>query len=108
MCPRDFEPYEKAYILKFEEDDRKSWMNGAYFYEALIVILNNAFKSRGSKTYEYPKEPYSSKNQTREMTREEVYALPDDEREKVLMQAIESAMAGTIDSFNRKKESEEE
>lgn len=41
------------------------------------------------------------------MTKEEVYALPDEEREAVLMQAIESAMAGTIDGFNRKKEAED-
>lgn len=100
-------PYERLYNLKSDEQDRIAWLNGMYVYKAINVILYNSFKSNGSKDEKYPDKPISSQEQTRELTKEEIYAMPDDEREQVLMQAIESAMASTIDGFNRKKETED-
>lgn len=54
---------------KADEVDFKAWLNGAYFYEAVSVALNNAF----SKTkVEYPKKPYGMKATKEELIENEV------------------------------------
>jgi len=40
------------------------------------------------------------------MTKEEFDALPQEERDRVFMQMIDSSLVNAVESFNRKKESE--
>ena len=45
--------------LKQEIFNYNAWLQGAYFYEAVSVVLNNAFSKH---KLEYPKQPYVLEN----------------------------------------------
>lgn len=61
--PDLFWAYRFSYFekMKVEQEifDNNAWLQGAYFYEAISVALNNAFSK--TKT-EYTKQPYGTYN----------------------------------------------
>ena len=77
MNPRLLDIYGKVYRDKLEDKDREMWILGSYFRDALISTVGNMFKSKGSKTIEYPKTPYMQSeefkrlNNNQELTEEE-------------------------------------
>ena len=52
----------KAFNEKEKADIRKKntlmYLQGVYFVDALLATVGNMFKSKGAKSFEYPKEPY--------------------------------------------------
>ena len=95
-------PYEQALEKESEYEDYKAWLHGRYVYEAFSIVLYNAFKKRGEKAEEYPKEPYTQHIETREMTQEEFDALPPEEQERIGMMMWNNAMSGTLAGFEGK------
>lgn len=56
---------------KTEYDNYISYIQGAYFADALKATVGNMFKKNNSKPYEYPKKPYDL-NEKKELTEEEL------------------------------------
>lgn len=52
--------YRKAYELKKEIKDNELWLQGLYFYEALLDAspILQAFAKKGTKPRPYPSKPY--------------------------------------------------
>jgi len=65
--------YDKAYELKEEINDTHSWLIGMYMYEAMTVVVSNAFASKGAKPKTYREKPILAeyKDKNRELTEEE-------------------------------------
>lgn len=59
-CPADIEPYERLYQLQERKADEHAWLQGQYFYEAVITAMDNAFAGKKSKL-KYTDKPYSLK-----------------------------------------------
>jgi hypothetical protein len=51
--------YRKADEMKRRRENEILWMQGLYFRDALVCTVGNMFSGKGSKQYEYPKEPYA-------------------------------------------------
>ena len=49
--------YRKAYKLKRQYDNQMEWLQGLYFYNAISVCLENAFKNKGSSRANYIEKP---------------------------------------------------
>lgn len=52
-----FASYRKAHELQNKQRNQEMWMQGLYVYEALAVVLNNAFRGKSGKEMHYLKEP---------------------------------------------------
>ncbi len=64
--------YDDAYVLRRKMQDEISYYEGYYTYIALETALANAFRKKGAKPAEYPKEPLlHNYEQKKELTREE-------------------------------------
>jgi len=50
--------YEEAHRIKTETMNQELWLQGLYFYEAVSIAINNAFRKKGEKASDYPKEPH--------------------------------------------------
>lgn len=52
--------YLKAYKIKKEQLNEQYWLQGMYFYEAILDAspVLHAFSKRGTKPIPYPSEPY--------------------------------------------------
>lgn len=62
--------YRQAHVLKLEIADTNNWRLGAYFAEAMSVVLYNGFKDKRKKPIEYSKKPYGLK--TKENTEKQI------------------------------------
>lgn len=52
--------YREAFEIKRKMKNQELWLQGLYFYEALLDVspLLNAFAKKGTKAHKYPNEPY--------------------------------------------------
>ena len=50
--------YRKAYLIKQEENNLHSWLQGVYIYDAVATAIHNAFRGKNSRAKEYAKQPY--------------------------------------------------
>ena len=50
--------YRKAWKAKREEENRRDWLLGAYFYNAVGTALGNAFRKKGQRAQNYLEEPF--------------------------------------------------
>lgn len=55
MAARD---YRRAYIERRRAENKRDWLQGAYFYNAVSTALANAFRKQGSKPHDYLEEPF--------------------------------------------------
>lgn len=53
--------YRKAHEMKKDRKNEELWLQGLYFYEAMVDAspILNAFAKQGTKPFPYPKEPYA-------------------------------------------------
>ena len=91
---RTLRPYLLAENIKREERNYFAWLQGAYIYDAVSVIVGNAFAKKGSNKKEYLKEPIKITPPTEEEKR----IKAERERRKVI--AMFKAMEK---SFNEKE-----
>lgn len=49
--------YKEAYMLRNKQANMMSWLQGAYFTNALSVVLGNAFSKKGTPPKQYMAEP---------------------------------------------------
>ena len=47
----------KAHKIRQQKMNEEAWLQGAYVLRALDVVVGNAFRKKGQKPSEYPKEP---------------------------------------------------
>ena len=76
---RTLRPYLLAENIKREERNYFLWLQGAYFYDALGVVMANSFSKKGSKKREYVKEPI----RITPLTEEEKAIKAEKERRKI-------------------------
>lgn len=57
LNPRKLEPFLKAREIQFKRKNEELWLQGVYFYNAISVCMANAFRKKGSKSYNYLEEP---------------------------------------------------
>ncbi len=52
--------YREAYEIKRKIKNQELWLQGMYFYEALLDVspMLNAFAKKGTKAHKYSSEPY--------------------------------------------------
>lgn len=50
--------FRKAYMIKQEEQNHLSWLQGLYIYDALTTSLHNALRDKKTQKRDYPKKPY--------------------------------------------------
>ena len=77
---RTLRPYLLAEDIKREERNYFLWLQGAYIYDAVGVVMSNAFSKKGSKKKEYIKEPV----RITPLTEEEKAIKAEKERRKVI------------------------
>lgn len=58
--------YRKKYELETEQRNEGYWLQGAYFYDALLSMMSQALASKNSTPREYSEEPYRIKPYTEE------------------------------------------
>jgi hypothetical protein len=60
-CPVELKPYDIAHQKQTEEQSFLLWQNGIYVRAAIMSSIGNSpwFKGRGTRAFEYPREPYS-------------------------------------------------
>lgn len=57
--PHDrYKYYRKAWKAKREEENRRDWLLGAYFYNAVGIALDNGFRKKGQRAQNYLEEPF--------------------------------------------------
>lgn len=76
MTMADLRPYLLARDIRDEEFNRRAWVQGRYFYDALCVALSNAFRNKGQKVHDYLDKPYEVRR------KKEHYEYPDEETRK--------------------------
>ena len=62
--------YYESLKLQQKVFNHNAWLQGAYFYDALLIALNNSFTK---KRLDYPSEPYNLKGNTEQ---------PEDEKKR--------------------------
>lgn len=72
LNPRLLQPYIKAYRIKKREENSMLYVQGRYFLDALLCSVGNMFKSKTSKPFEYPKEPYSLFEEKIQLSEDEI------------------------------------
>lgn len=68
LNPRKLQPFLKADELRMQRKNQELWLQGRYFYEAMVVALNGALSKNSSG--KYPEKPYDM-NFHEEQSREE-------------------------------------
>ena len=51
--------YEANYLRQRKIHNEEFWMQGMYNYHGVAISLANAFRGKGQKAHEYPKEPFT-------------------------------------------------
>ena len=49
--------YRLAYIEKRKEENRRDWILGNYFFDAVSVAISNAFRKKGTQPMHYLEDP---------------------------------------------------
>lgn len=84
LNPRKIDVMVKAYNEAKKNELRQANMlmhlEGIYFMDALVATVGNMFKSKGHKSYEYPKEPY-----TLDLEYEEGLDMADDKEKEIAL-----------------------
>ena len=52
------------YDAYYRRMDEQAYLQGKYFYEALVSIVSGMFSKRKSDVYEYPSKPYSAQRES--------------------------------------------
>ncbi len=91
---RTLRPYLLAENIKREEKNYFLWLQGAYIYDAVAVVVANAMSKKGTKRKDYLKEPV----RITPLTEEEKQIRAEKERRKII--AMFDAME---ESFNGKE-----
>ena len=75
----DLHLYDDAYKIKEEINDTNNWMMGMYVYEAISVVVSNAFASKGAQHKKYRDKPILAeyKDINKPLTEEEKQAQID-------------------------------
>lgn len=95
--------YYKADQLRRERIDEDAWINGLYVLSALEATVGNAFREKGQRPVEYPKEPYTlSKKRQEEKERTE----REKEQEAVWAKAWMQSFVDAGRKFGRNKQQE--
>lgn len=55
-CPKELEPFEKAYKLKLQQQDRQAYTLGMYVMSAVSTAIEHNFAGKKAKS-KYMKEP---------------------------------------------------
>lgn len=50
--------YRKAWKARREEENKRDWLLGAYFYNAVGTAIGNAFRKKGARVQNYVEEPW--------------------------------------------------
>lgn len=77
---RTLRPYLLAENIKREERNYFLWLQGAYVYDAVNVVMANAFSKKGAQKKEYIKEPV----RITPLTEEEKRIKAEKERRKAI------------------------
>lgn len=56
-APRLAKAYREAQKMRFDLLNQQLWLQGLYNYDALSVVISNAFGGKGAKKQTYMKEP---------------------------------------------------
>lgn len=80
-CPVELKPYEDAFSLRRKYENQSAYFQGMYFADALNCTICNAYRDKGKKKAEYPKEPY----QIMPLTEEEKEQKEDIELQRIIM-----------------------
>lgn len=68
-CPVELKPFEKAFDLKQKQIDEQMFLLGRYFYEAVVIGVDNAM--RGNKSnLEYRTKSFSAEREEAELLNE--------------------------------------
>ena len=73
--------YREAYVERRKGENRRDWLQGAYFYTAVATALSNAFRKKGAKAQGYIEEPFH------------IFPLSEDETERKMEREREKAEA---------------
>ena len=92
---RTLRPYLIAENIRREEQNYFAWLQGAYIYDAVAVVVGNALSKRGARKQEYLKEPV----RITPLTEEEKAIRAEKERRRIF--AMFDAMEA---SFNERKQ----
>jgi len=71
--------YAEAHELKNEQKSREMWLQGLYIYNAMSVVLQNAFAKKGSVP-----EKYMEPVRVTPLTEEEKQENAEKERQKII------------------------
>ncbi len=77
---RTLRPYLLAENIKREERNYFAWLQGAYIYDAVGVVVANTLSKKGTKKKEYCKEPI----RITPLTEEEKAIRAEKERRKII------------------------
>ena len=75
----DLHLYDDAYKIKEEINDMNQWLMGKYVFEAMSVVMSNAFASKGTPPIPYREKSFLAeyKEKTKPLTEEEKQAQID-------------------------------
>lgn len=82
--------YRRAAQIKQDLKNQDAWLQGAYFYEALIDVapILRAFAKKGTKPTPYANQPYGLFSRNDETRKKQVVEKRQDEKAKAFMQAF--------------------
>lgn len=82
--------YRRAAQIKQDLKNQDAWLQGAYFYEALIDVapILRAFAKKGTKPTPYANQPYELFSRNDETRKKQVIEKRQDEKAKAFMQAF--------------------
>lgn len=80
--------YRKAHDMKLEEDNFKLWLQGKYFYDALLCVapILRAF-SKARKAVDYHDQPFMLKTEYSEVRKRQT-EQESDNKAKAMMEAF--------------------
>lgn len=82
--------YRRSAQIKQDLKNQDAWLQGAYFYEALIDVapILRAFAKKGTKPTPYANQPYELFSRNDETRKKQVVEKRQDEKAKAFMQAF--------------------
>lgn len=86
------ESYREADQIARERENVGYWMQGMYIYEAVSIVVSNAFKKPGSYPQRYTSEPYDFYG--REKTEKEIEREEEKERLQAMLYMSNMVRAG--------------
>ena len=86
--------YRNANELKRKQRNQELWLQGLYFMDALKATVLNMLSTRSAEKFEYPKEPYATKQKELEERQER------EQKEK--MERIKARMISQSLNVNKK------